>query len=175
MDATPKESEMHIDLKNVKHYSRLSEETLAFSAMLYVDGKKMGTVQNEGRGGAHRYGFHFMYLDGLEARARELPAHEGLPMNMDLLVSLKLEEVLREKDAQKRRRRYSQQAIAAKAKGGVFYTVTYPAYVVEGVCKLDSIDDVMRSVLAKHGTNGAICIYDGVYSPEYAAAQAALA
>ena len=163
---------MHIDLKSFKHYSRLSQETVAFDAVLYVDGKKMGTVQNEGRGGAHRYGFNFVILDGLEARALQLPPHDGMRMNMDLLVSLKVEALLQAKEEAKRRKRYSKLALEAKAKGGVFYTVRYPDFIIEGTCKLDVVEDKVSQVIAKHGTNGASTIYDGVYSAEYAAAQA---
>ena len=40
-----------IQLKNVKIAWNMSEETTAFTATLYIDGKKAADVKNEGRGG----------------------------------------------------------------------------------------------------------------------------
>ncbi len=40
-----------ITLKNVKFYEALSEETNAFTADVYLDGKKFGYAKNSGQGG----------------------------------------------------------------------------------------------------------------------------
>lgn len=40
-----------IELKNIKHFAAMSQETYCYTATLYVDGKKFGTVGNEGHGG----------------------------------------------------------------------------------------------------------------------------
>lgn len=42
---------MKLELKKVKFYDELSEETLCYTAELHVDGKKVATVKNDGRGG----------------------------------------------------------------------------------------------------------------------------
>lgn len=42
---------MNIQLKNISHQPRLSEETECYTASLYVDGKKIGQVSNRGHGG----------------------------------------------------------------------------------------------------------------------------
>lgn len=42
---------MKFELKNVNFYPRLSEETNCFVASLYVDGKMICTVKNDGHGG----------------------------------------------------------------------------------------------------------------------------
>lgn len=44
-------STFRIELKRFKHYPRLSQETTAYSADLYVDGFKVGIVDNDGHGG----------------------------------------------------------------------------------------------------------------------------
>lgn len=44
-------SNMRIELKNVVYSERLSEETAAFAAIVYVDGKKRGEAKNDGHGG----------------------------------------------------------------------------------------------------------------------------
>lgn len=43
---------MKLQLKKVKIYDELSEETICFTAELYADGKKVATVKNDGRGGS---------------------------------------------------------------------------------------------------------------------------
>lgn len=44
---------MLVVLKNIKRVARLSEETECFSADVWVDGVKAGTVANHGHGGSH--------------------------------------------------------------------------------------------------------------------------
>ena len=46
---------MEITLKSVKHFPSLSEETEAYSASVYVDGKKIGTIENTGKGEEDRF------------------------------------------------------------------------------------------------------------------------
>jgi hypothetical protein len=42
---------MNIELKNVTYSKALSQETSAYTADIWVDGKKRGTVRNQGQGG----------------------------------------------------------------------------------------------------------------------------
>lgn len=56
---------MNIELKNIKYYESFSEETLAFQASLYIEGKRVGTAKNDGRGGP-------TYYDGDNKEGREL-------------------------------------------------------------------------------------------------------
>lgn len=44
-----------IELKNIKHVAYLSEETHCYTAVLYVNGERWGTVSNEGHGGCDRF------------------------------------------------------------------------------------------------------------------------
>ena len=46
---------MKIELKNVKISESLSEETTAFTADIFVNGKKAGYARNDGRGGCTEY------------------------------------------------------------------------------------------------------------------------
>jgi hypothetical protein len=48
------EKQMKLELKNIKVHLGLSEETHAYTAMLYADGKKAVEVSNQGRGGGDR-------------------------------------------------------------------------------------------------------------------------
>lgn len=42
---------MKIELKNIKIVEKLSEETICFTAKIYVDGKHVGEANNRGHGG----------------------------------------------------------------------------------------------------------------------------
>jgi hypothetical protein len=55
---------MRLELKNLKVHDDMSEETLCFSATLYVDGKKVATVKNEGHGGSNFYYWDDRELEG---------------------------------------------------------------------------------------------------------------
>lgn len=41
---------MRVELKNIKHYESLSEETNCFQATIYIDGKRAGEASNRGHG-----------------------------------------------------------------------------------------------------------------------------
>jgi len=67
---------MKVELKSVKVNQRMSEETLCFSATIYVDGKKVGEVLNRGCGGCNDY--HF---DGL--RPNQMRDPDGIYQKLD--------------------------------------------------------------------------------------------
>ncbi|MES1915318.1 MAG: hypothetical protein MHM6MM_007287 [Cercozoa sp. M6MM] len=46
---------MKIELKSIKYAAFSSEETSCYQANLYVDGKKIGSVSNEGHGGCDNF------------------------------------------------------------------------------------------------------------------------
>lgn len=49
---------MKIEIRNVKYAAFASQETACFEANVYIDGKKEGTVRNDGHGGCHVYNPH---------------------------------------------------------------------------------------------------------------------
>jgi len=55
---------MKLALKNIKIAKHLSEETTAFTASLYVDGKRVGDVRNGGTGGCNMYSLRPFSLEG---------------------------------------------------------------------------------------------------------------
>lgn len=48
---------MKVELKNVRIASNLSRETIAFTASLWIDGKKQASVENSGHGGPNECHF----------------------------------------------------------------------------------------------------------------------
>lgn len=63
---------MEITLKAVKTAAFASEETRCFTATVLIDGKPAGRVDNDGRGGSHRYFPHDLERR-LAAHAATLP------------------------------------------------------------------------------------------------------
>lgn len=78
---------MKIELKNIKTYPRMSEETAAFDATLYVDDVKVGTASNNGQGGANRIDCDRALQEKMEAFFDALPPESGLPMDLDFFIS----------------------------------------------------------------------------------------
>src|SRR6056300_699746 len=71
---------MKLELKNIKHTAWASQETHCYQASLYVDGKPVAIVSNDGHGAADRDYAHPKFKG--EYRAKMAKVHEyfdGLP------------------------------------------------------------------------------------------------
>ena len=70
---------MKVELKNVKINLQFSEETIMFMADIYVNGKKCGYANNDGRGGCTFYRPYSVEMMPLikqaEEWAKSLPSH----------------------------------------------------------------------------------------------------
>ena len=69
---------MKIDLKSIQYAAFSSEETNCYSASLHVNGRKIGTVSNDGRGGCDRFhGDHAAYRAADDWCRANLPKWTG--------------------------------------------------------------------------------------------------
>ena len=84
---------MKIELRNLKTAAFASHETHCFSATIYINGAKLGTVENEGMGGSNHIHPHYL-AQRIDAYAKTLPAHDSLSMSGDFLISLMVEDLL---------------------------------------------------------------------------------
>lgn len=95
---------MKIELRRFSHSPRLSHETVAFAADVYVDGVKRGTAENEGQGGPNSIHPLALHLE-IDAYAKTLPPCEAygatLSYDADFLMSTIVQNVLVEKDLTK--------------------------------------------------------------------------
>lgn len=83
---------MKAELKGVKINRGLSQETTAFSATLWLDGKPAAEVLNHGTGGSNILNFTDWGLRRkFDAYCGSLPPDDGLAMDADFFVSLLLE------------------------------------------------------------------------------------
>jgi hypothetical protein len=91
---------MKVELKNLKSYSGLSRETAAFTAALYIDGKRAADLRNDGNGGCNEMHFDDRALEQkFYDYCKSLPpvpsGYEGmgdLEMNADFFISLLVEK-----------------------------------------------------------------------------------
>lgn len=101
---------MNIELRKFNHNERLSEETNAFAADLYIDGKKVGYAKNDGRGGCTDYGTYEAAcrakIAEAEAYCKTLPAikvprRDGsqfeIPMNLEHYIDQLVESEIKKK------------------------------------------------------------------------------
>jgi hypothetical protein len=101
-----------IELKNLKHSDFASQETYCFEASVYIDGKKAGTVSNQGCGGCHSYHPNTLYLL-LKAEADKLPPEQWdfngealtITPDADTIISELVTEAIQAKDLKSGMRR----------------------------------------------------------------------
>jgi hypothetical protein len=93
-----------IELRKVCYSKALSQETSAFTAEVWVDGKKRGDARNDGHGGTTLVN-PFSLRQEIEEHAKTLPPlppskyfPKESPMDADLLLGTLLEEHLLAKD-----------------------------------------------------------------------------
>lgn len=79
-----------LELRGVRTYQRLSRETTACVAKLYLDGKLVGSVENDGGGGPNLVHGDNARCTEAEKYAASLPPFDGLPMDLDLWISLEV-------------------------------------------------------------------------------------
>ncbi len=109
---------MNIELKNIQVNERMSEETNAFTATLYINGKKVGYAKNHGIGGPTDYAadpFHDQEANKLiqeaEKWCQQLPPEKSdfsdmsLPMDLEFYLDILVEKFLLEKDSKKKTKR----------------------------------------------------------------------
>ena len=91
---------MKIELKKVKYSAALSQDTNAYSAEIWVDGVKRGTVQNQGMGGPDDVHPHTLAMEIIEY-AKTLPPiscfGKELPQSLEIVLGDILDKHLREK------------------------------------------------------------------------------
>jgi hypothetical protein len=99
---------MLIELKNVKYAAFASQETNCFSASIYIDGHKRGTVENSGHGGCDNIR-PWQLGQEIEAYAKTLPEEDvsylyddgkvhTSPQSAEGLIGKLLEKWVEEKD-----------------------------------------------------------------------------
>jgi hypothetical protein len=104
---------MKIELKKIRVVEAFSEETTAFSADLYINGKLVGYTKNDGHGGETDVYCHGGFdspnrkaIDEAEVWAKSQPNYNrdgfnDIPMTLDFYIDLIVDSYLRAKDEAK--------------------------------------------------------------------------
>lgn len=135
---------MKIELKNISFNERLSEETNAFAADIYIDGVKAGYAKNAGHGGSTDYSFYpdkdggFVknkkLIADAEIYAKSLPPHEyegfhgekcTMESDLEMMIDNLLEEYLKEKDKKKFAKKYDKAIIWGQPNGKQYLEVKF--------------------------------------------------
>lgn len=138
---------MKIELKSLKVFEEMSEETTAFVADLFINGKKVAYCKNDGRGGCTYYSPYTKELRGLlneaEAYCKTLPPLQfevgsgsmmDLPQDLELVIDGLVEEKEQEKFEKKRDK------VCVKA----FVFGTKNSYSSRGWKKIKNLNEIPR-------------------------------
>lgn len=94
-----------VELRGVKYAAFASQETHCFTATIYIDGKKAGSVENEGHGGPNSYHPHTVetQLDAIAATQPDCEFGEGeskwsIKQDADILVGDLMNAYLEQRD-----------------------------------------------------------------------------
>ena len=120
---------MKIELKNIKFSEAMSEETNAFTADLYINGKKVGYCKNTGQGGCTDYNANSPELRPVLAEAEAYCKAQpdinygefSIKNNLEHTIDQLFEDWLKAKD-QKKFERQMQNAILLGVPNGMSYT-----------------------------------------------------
>ena len=125
---------MIITLKNIKYSEFASRETHCFQASIYVDGKRSGTVENNGHGGCNdEHWDDSSVMDAVYDWVKTLPPVEvewgdgTMPQSFDTVIGDLVNDWLSIKDI-KREMRKGLIIISKKDKKGSFSTFKIPTY-----------------------------------------------
>ena len=144
---------MNLELKSVKYTAWMSEETLCFTANLYVDGKVFAEVSSQGHGGSTDFRPHskfklnttegampfYRQLKEVEAHCEAMPNlepcelfAEGLPMCLELWCNMEVEAFLARRDM--KRKLKSHVLFQMQGKDGIYQSKYHPT-VTDGTWK----------------------------------------
>ena len=141
---------MELQLKSIKYTEWMSEETLCFTANLYVDGKVFAEVSDQGHGGSTDFRPHpkfktegatyfYRRLKEVEAHCEAMPNlepcelfDEGLPMGLELWCNMEVESWLARRDLNRKLK--SHVLFQMEGKDGIYQTKYHPT-VTDGSWK----------------------------------------
>jgi len=161
---------MKIELKNFKHYDKLSDETYCFTANIWVDGVKCGNAENRGIGGETDYSSDRrigsdelikqaeQYCLGLPSETiviadRTITLDMNLMNYIDNLVDEIVKAKYKEKDAQNLRKDMQKAILIGNEEK--YAKIGFKMPLSEVMAKHpDYFQKTLKEMLLKHGTNG---------------------
>ena len=130
---------MKLELKNIKHTAWASEETHCYQASLYVDGKPVAIVSNDGHGGCDRdyahpkfKGDYFDMFRYVEAHFKSLPNtpsewnEDGMEQRLEFWCADQVNDWLSARELRRMMRTQILFQKEGEEEAGVFGTKYYP-------------------------------------------------
>lgn len=158
---------LEVRLRGLRYEAALSEETPCFSASLYLNGKRRGTVSNHGQGGPHSFSERAAELELNEWAKSQPPLKVGdreLAMDGELYLSCLVDDVLTARDRKhmvrrliKRLKRTAREAelivVGVRTEGRQLTAV--------GDCaRRERVGAVIRQLAEEEGCDGAFEVYN---------------
>ena len=157
---------MEIELKKVKIYLGMSEETTAFTSDLYIDGIKVGYCKNDGHGGNTYYSSYDKkgreLIEECEKYFKTLPKTHCEELNFDFQPTLdgKIDEIIDEISNKKEKEKFEKRMKKDMEIGIVVGNVnSYSVYTWKGITLKDllltergrnSIKSTILTIRSKH-------------------------
>ncbi len=162
---------MKIELKSIKHSPSLSEETEAFTANLYVNGKKLGYVENRGNGGCTNYNIFNnkdkQKLIDVENYCKTLPPSTSFGIVTDMTLEVMIDDLLNDYLNKKESKKFEAKKIKDMKKGilvskeGVtnsYNLISWKGHTLESLLMFDNGRNAIKKQLAKIKNEGSIVL-----------------
>ena len=157
---------MKIELKKISFNERMSEETNAFVADLYINGKKVGYVKNDGCGGCTDYRGNTkednQVIAEAEAYCKTLPKVKSEEFNfeyqpnLESMIDEQFEIYLKAKEEKKKEKLMETAILIGKPNGGSY------SYFKQKIKLADFPANVLQpfidKIKAQHCTNGVVIL-----------------
>lgn len=159
---------MKIELKNLRIYNRMSEETIAFTADVYVNGKKVAYAKNDGQGGCtfyHPYpdadsallGAAEVYCKGLPPKKVELGSGiVDLPQSLESVIDTWVYRVDKEKAEQKHDKQLAKNMLKGVCYGSreSYKTLSWKGWTLPDLLKNDRGREIVKAKLLELTAKG---------------------
>lgn len=157
---------MKIELKSVKHFPSMSQDSEAFNATIYVDGKKVGSVMDNGWGGEMEFKFISNEIAvAVTTFIKALPPVEFeyngektlLDMTTDLFFGELLTQFLKKKDAEKQAKWEQKEKASNIAKGfpvTILISNNFQMLSI-GLKTIETAEQTFQKMVTKHNIKNA--------------------
>lgn len=155
---------MKIELKSIKFSEAMSEETNAFTANLYVNGKKVGYCKNTGQGGCTDYNSNTpedrKAIAEAETYCKALPKTKWndieFKQSLESVIDGLLEDWLKAKE-QKKMIKYMQTGLVVGVPDANSYSYTNYKRPLSTIPK-QQLQSIVTNLQAKHCTGGVVIL-----------------
>lgn len=158
------------EIKNFKYLESRSEETYCFSAVLYVNGKKVANCGNSGQGGSTDVYFLPQYKEmerDIKDFLKSLPKikYESCEFDrtLEYIVDELVEELLNAKELKKLMKKTGQYLIFHNPKG-TYHQIGWKKYRVDELLEIPSGRDILKKTIANNIAKGNILINENIPS-----------